>query len=78
MLKRQNPLTAKGAKIIRRGRKEFNINSLSLRTLRNPLRSLRLKGIIRQLKCSAKLATVLEDNCLELSIHFALILYIFA
>jgi hypothetical protein len=35
-------LTAKVAKVLRRGRKEFNVNALSLRTLRNPLRALRL------------------------------------
>jgi len=43
MLKRQNPLTAEGAKSLRKVRKEIIINALPLRPLRNPWRPLRLR-----------------------------------
>ena len=43
-------LTAKVAKVLRRGRKAFNINALPLRALRNPLRALRLVDFIQKIK----------------------------
>jgi hypothetical protein len=45
--KNKNPLTAKGAEILHKDRKDLNINVLSLRPLRNPLRALRLKRLQR-------------------------------
>ena len=45
----ESPLTAKIAKALRKVRKEYIITVLSLRALRNPLRTLRLKGLLRHL-----------------------------
>jgi hypothetical protein len=43
-IKSQNPLTAKDAKILRKERRELKNNILTLRALRKPLRTLRLKN----------------------------------
>jgi hypothetical protein len=48
LLKKSRSINRKGRKGFRRGRKELNINILSLRSLRNPLRALRLKRLFQQ------------------------------
>ena len=69
-LENQNPLTAKGAKILRKERKELISSIIALRSLQQTLRSLRLKRLSRQLQYRVFSKAIM--------IKFPLLLYYFS